>query len=160
MLRKKIVKDATAGIPYPPNEIDISVVATVLATSEDPSHPVENAFGGRRGRGGNRWIAGEEGEQSLLLAFDSPQDIGRVALEVEETEQERRQEITLSVSRDGGQTYRDVVRQEYNFSPQGSTFECEEWLLKVLKVTHLRLRIKPDIGGKPCRASLTSLALD
>jgi hypothetical protein len=26
-------------------------------------------------------------------------------------------------------------------------------------VTHLRLRIKPDKGGKPCRATITSLAI-
>jgi hypothetical protein len=159
MLRKHIVMDDPAGVCYPADEIDVSAVATVLVTSEDPEHPVENAFGGSRGRGGDCWIAGEDGEQSLILAFDAPQDIVRVALEVEEREAERRQEVTLSVSRDGGRTYRDLIRQEYNFSPQGSTFEREEWLLKAVDVTHLRLRIKPDIGGKPCRATVTSLAV-
>jgi hypothetical protein len=37
-------------------------------------------------------------------------------------------------------------------SPPGATFEREQW-----GVTLLRLVIKPDKGGKPCRASLTSL---
>ena len=49
--------------------------------------------------------------------------------------------------------------QEYNFSPPGTTFEREDWMVPAEGVTHLRLWIKPDKGGKPCRATLTSLAL-
>src|SRR5206468_1046916 len=126
---------------------------------EEAGHPVENAFSRRRGQGGDCWIAGEDGEQTLLLAFDAPQHIGHVALEVEEREVERRQEVTLSISRDEGRTYQDVLRQEYHFSPQGSTFEREEWRLGTTGVTHLRLQIRPDMGGKLCRARVTSLVV-
>ena len=64
----------------------------------------------------------------------------------------RTQELQLAVSSDGGTTYREVIRQEYNFSPPGTTFEREDWAVPASGVTHLRLQIRPDKGGKPCRA--------
>src|SRR5690606_20871182 len=121
--------------------------ATVLVTSEDPEHPIDHAFDGDRGPGGTRWIAGEPGEQTVVLAFDAPQAIRRVALEVEEPEVARTQELQLAASTDGGQTYRDVLRQEYNFSPTGSTFEREDWDVQAEGVTNLRLMIRPDKGS-------------
>jgi hypothetical protein len=159
MLRKQIIKPSPAP-PIPmPGEIDIAAVATVLVTSEDLDHPVDHAFDQQRGPGGSRWVAGEPGEQTLILAFDAPQVIRRVLVEVEEPEVARTQDLQLAVSSDGGQTYRELVRQEYNFSPPGTTFEREDWAATAEGVTHLRLVIRPDKGGKPCRATLTSLVL-
>ena len=159
MLRKQII-----GKPQQPSapageEIDIAAVATVLVTSEGPGHPIDLAFDEHRGPGGTRWIAGEPGEQEVILAFDTHQAIRRVILEVEEPEVARTQELRLAVSADGGQTYRELLRQEYNFSPPGTTFEREDWAVQAEGVTHLRLAIKPDKGGTPCRAMITSLAL-
>src|SRR3954464_12809242 len=100
MLRKHIIR-APASAPAPmPGEIDIATVATVLVTSEAAEHPVEHAFDAHRGPGGSRWVAGEPGEQVLLLAFDAPQAIRRVVLEVEEVEVARTQELQLGVSSD------------------------------------------------------------
>jgi hypothetical protein len=159
MLRKQIIPGhSVAPIPST-GEIDIAAVATVLVTSESPDHPVDHAFDGRRGPGASHWIAGETGEQELILAFDTPQTIRQVGLEVEELEVSRTQELHLSASCDRGQTYRELLRQEYNFSPPGTTFEREQWAVTAQGVTHLRLVIKPDKGGKPCRATLTSLTL-
>ena len=93
----------------------------------------------------------------MILAFDSPQAIRRVALEVEEPEEDRTQELQLAISTDGGRTYRELLRQEYNFSPPGTTFEREDWAVETDAVTHLRFVIKPDKGSKPCRATITSL---
>ncbi|MGK7877029.1 MAG: hypothetical protein AB4426_28180 [Xenococcaceae cyanobacterium] len=159
-MRKKIIgkENLTSGVPQP-GELDIATIATALVTSEDPNYPLENAFDSRRGAGGSRWGAAEPHEQTLILAFDTPQTLHRISLEVEELEVSRSQELQLSVSHDGGQTYRELLRQEYNFSPPGTTFEREEWTLNVDNVTHLRLWIKPDKGNKPCRATLTSLVL-
>jgi hypothetical protein len=159
MLRKQIIRPSTATPALMPGEIDIAAVAAVQVTSEAPEHPVDFAFDHHRGPGGNRWIAGEPGEQTLILAFDAPQAIRRVALEVEEPEVARTQELQLAVSTDGGRTYREVLRQEYNFSPPGTSFEREDWTLDAVGVTHLRLMIRPDKGSKPCRATITSLAL-
>jgi hypothetical protein len=47
------------------------------------------------------------GEQVLILAFDAPQAIRRVVLEVEEPTVPRTQELQLAVSSDGGRTYRE-----------------------------------------------------
>jgi hypothetical protein len=104
-------------------------------------------------------VAAEPGEQVLILAFDTAQTIHRVILEVEEREVSRTQELELSISSDGGQTYRELRRQEYTFSPPGTSFEREDWAITAEGITHLRLRIKPDKGSKPCRATLTSLAV-
>ena len=159
MLRKQIIEMTSAAAPLlASGELDIAAVATVLVTSEDLTHPVDHAFDGHQGPGGTRWVAGEPGERTLILAFDAPQAIRRVALEVEEREVARTQALQLAVSGDGGETYRELLRQEYDFSPPGTTFEREDWAAAE-GVTHLRLVIRPDKGGKPCRATITTLAL-
>jgi hypothetical protein len=140
-------------------ELDVAALATVLVTSELAGNPVENAFDGRRGPGASRWISETGGEQSVILAFDAPQAIRTVGLEIEETEESRTQELQVAVSRDGGQNYRELLRQEFHFAPQGATFEREEWTVNAEAVTHLRLQIKPEKGGRPCRASLTAVIL-
>jgi hypothetical protein len=159
MLRKQIIGSRKEPPTTTGGEIDIADVATVMVTSEDPEHPIDHAFDGSRGPGGSRWIAGEPGEQAVILALDFPLAIRRVVLEVEETEVARTQELQLAVSTDGGQTYRELFRQEYNFSPSGSTFEREDWAVEVEGVTQLRLAIKPDKGGKHCRAAITSMVV-
>ena len=159
MLRKQIIK-SSPETPIPTlGQINIAALATVLVTSEEAGHPVDHAFDGLSGPGSSRWVAGEPGEQSVILAFDAPQAIRRVALEVEEPDISRTQELDLAVSHDGGQTYRELLRQEYTFSPPGTTFEREDWAVSAEGVTHLRLRIKPDKGGPTGFASITSLSL-
>ena len=118
---------------------------------------MDHAFDRHRGSGGTRWVAGEPGEQTLLPVFDAPQVVRRVAVEVEEPEVARTQELLLSISGDGGRTYRELLRQEYTFSPPGTTFEREDWAVSAAGGTHLRLGIKPDKGDRPCRATLTAL---
>ncbi len=159
MLRKQIIKPQTPTPDATTGEIDIAAVATVHVTSEAPDHPIDLAFDDHRGPGGTRWIAGEPGEQTVILAFDAPQTINQILLEVVETEVARTQDLQLSLSCDGGRTYRELLRQEFNFSPTGSTFEREKWTVSAQGVTHLRLVIKPDKGDKPCRATLTSLVV-
>jgi hypothetical protein len=159
MLRKQILADRPATLASQPGEIDIAALATVLVSSETAEHPIDHVFDTQRGPGGTRWVAAEPGEQVLILAFDTAQTIRRVSLEIEELEVSRTQELELSVSSDGGQTYRELRRQEYTFSPPGTTFEREDWSITAEGVTHLRLRITPDKGGKPCRATLTSLSV-
>jgi hypothetical protein len=159
MLRKQIINVPPSALAPTQGRIDVAAVATVLVTSESPEHPIDHAFDDQMGPGGSRWVAGEPGEQTVILAFDAPQVIRRVVLEVEELEVARTQELQVAISDDGGQTYREILRQEYNFSPPGTTFEREDWAVPAAGVTHLRLVIRPDKGGKLGRASITSLAL-
>jgi len=158
-MRKQILTPGPAVSSTPRGELDVAAIATVLVTSEMAAHPVENAFDGRRGPAGSRWVAETGGEQTLILAFDSPQAIRTVSLEIEETGESRTQELQLAVSCDAGETYRELLRQEFHFAPPGTTFEREEWTVGIEGVTHLRLQIRPDKGGRPCRASVTALAL-
>ena len=158
-MRKQILKSNPATSAPLLGELDVATLATVAVTSETADHPVEHAFDNRRGPGGSRWVAETAGEQTLILAFDAPQDLRQVSVEVEENQASRTQELQLAVSHDGGNTYRELLRQEFNFAPPGTTFEREEWTVAAGGVTHLRLRIKPDKGDRPCRASLTTLSL-
>jgi hypothetical protein len=159
MLRKRLL-DRVPTLPSRfPGEKDVEALATVSVTSEAPDHPVDNAFDDRRGPGGSRWMAAEPGEQELIIAFDAPQAIREITVDVEEPEVSRTQELHLSFSQDGGQTYREIVRQEYTFSPPGTTFESERWQVNGEGTTHVRLVIKPDKGGGRARATVTTLAL-
>jgi hypothetical protein len=65
----------------------------------------------------------------------------------------------VSISNDGGRTYRELRRQEFSFSPDGATWEYEDWAVAELGVTHLRVFIRPDKGRQDVLAKLTSLVL-
>jgi hypothetical protein len=159
MLRKHLLT-ARPVVSIPgAGEKKIAAIATVWVISEATDAPIDHVFDQRRGPGGSRWIAAEPGEQQLTLAFDHPQTVRTITVEVEELEVSRTQALHVSVSSDGGQTFQELRRQEYTFSPPGTTFEGEEWAVMVQGVTHLQLVITPDKGGKPCRANLTTLAL-
>jgi hypothetical protein len=100
-------------------------VAVVEVTSEQPDHPIDNAFDSGRGPGGTRWIAGALGPQFVTLVFDRPQTLRYIGIEVEETAVSRTQELSVSASSDGGRTYQELIRQEFHFSPPGTTAERE-----------------------------------
>jgi hypothetical protein len=63
-------------------------------------------------------------------------------------------------ARRGGQPRASGSRsvQQYNFSPNGSTYQREELRLDLNEVTHLRLIVVPNKGGTGA-ATLTSLRL-
>jgi hypothetical protein len=159
MLRKQVIPKRPVESGFFQGEIPVAKVATVQVSSEQGDHPIDNAFDNSRGPGGSRWIAHEPGEQTVTLVFDSAQTLRRIGVEVEEVAVSRTQELSVSVSSDGGRTFRELVRQEFNFSPTGTTFEREVWSVATEGVTHLRLDIKPDKGGRVGHATLTSLSL-
>jgi hypothetical protein len=159
MLRKQVSPKHPVESASFVGEIPVAEVAIVQVSSEQGNHPVDNVFDDRRGPGGSRWIADGTGEQALILVFDSPQTIRKVSLEVEELSVSRTQELSASVSSDGGRTYRELVRQEFTFSPPSTSFEREVWSVAAEGVTHLRIDIKPDKGGRVGQATLTSLSL-
>src|SRR5215510_13431110 len=160
MLRKRIIQnplDRRDAVPRPALK-DIPTLATVLVTSESPDHPVDYLFDAEDGPGGTRWVAAVDGEQTLIVVFDAPQSIREVSLETEELHTTRTQVLTLSLSRDG-KAYEELLRQEFTFSPSGTTFERENWSVPAEGITHLRITIQPDKGLSPCRATLTSLTI-
>ncbi len=160
MLRKQILGPATRGPADVSTVLDVSALARVLVSSEQRDHPIDFAFDGQGGPGATRWIAAETGEQTLIVAFDRPQAVRAIRLEVEEPEVARTQELQLAVSTDGGKSYREIARQEYNFSPPGTSFERERWSIEAADLTHVRVLIRPDKGGAAHRATVTTLALE
>jgi GAF domain-containing protein len=62
-------------------------------------------------------------------------------------EEERTKEVRIEVSTDPGRAYRQVLAQDYTFSPQGATFQHEDSRLDLTAITHLKLTIVPNKGG-------------
>jgi hypothetical protein len=158
-IRKRLMSEESSTPPERPGEIDIASQATLAYSSEDPDHPLEHLIDGHCGRGATRWASARPNEtEHIVLEFDYPQHISRLVYEVEESRQERTQEVRVEVSSDNGRTYRQVLAQDYTFSPQGATFQQEDLRLDLPAITHLRLTIVPNKGGDGV-ATLTSLRL-
>ena len=135
--------------------LDVERAAVVEVTSEDKDFPVESAFVSGDARG---WRAAAPGSQTIRLIFDHPQRLRCISLIFEEGDTRRTQEFVLRCSSDGG-SFKEIVRQQWNFSPPESIREVEEYQVELSNVTVLELVIKPDIGGGVARASLKSLRL-
>jgi hypothetical protein len=156
-MRKRVVVDNSQhDSPADGGWLDLPAVAAVEVTSEDAAHPVESALAADPGGG---WRAAQPGEQVIRVLFDEPRRLRRIHLLFEEEGRARTQEFVLRWSGDGGRTYREVVRQQYNFSPPGTAREAEDYRVELDGVTALELRIVPDVGGGDARASLGRLRL-
>jgi hypothetical protein len=134
--------------------LDLEPLAQVEITSEDVDYSIESALIPGTGPG---WRAAQPGEQTIRLLFDEPLKLRRIHLVFHEDEQERTQEFVLRCSSDIGQTYREIVRQQYNFSPPEATREVEDYTIDLDGITTLELKIIPDISGGSARASLAEL---
>ncbi len=157
-LRKQIVAPAAEPNPgIPADAIDIIDEAEVLASSEAERFPLDNIVDGSCGPGSSQWVAGTTGPQTLVFKFDAPQHITGINYEIEENETVRTQEVLFEVSSDSGAHFREILRQEYNFSPDGSTFQREALTFDLPGTTQLRIVIKPDKGNRECRAKLNSI---
>jgi F5/8 type C domain len=136
--------------------LDLESLARVEVTSELPEFPIESALAGGRGR---KWRASGPGAQTILVKFDQPQRLRRIVLRFVEEERERTQEFTVSSSTDGGLSFREILRQQWNFSPSGSCTEAEDYRVDLSGVTALKLAINPDIGRGEAPATLSELRL-
>ena len=136
--------------------LDLEGAAVVEVTSEEKEYPVQAALVPGEVRG---WRAADPGPQTSRLVFDEPQRLTRISLVVEETERERTQEFVLRWSPDGGHSFREIVRPQWNFSPPEATREIEEYRVDLSDVMVLELIIVPSIGGGAARASLRGLRL-
>ena len=156
-MRKRLITQVSPEVSHDEEGwLDLGNLARVEISSEDERHPVEAAL--LRGAWSG-WRASGPGEQALRLLFDEPQRLRRISLQFREEEYARTQEFVLRWSPDGGQTFRAVVRQQYNFSPAGATRESEDYAVDLDGVTALELVITPDVSGGPARASLEWLRL-
>lgn len=156
-MRKKMLPPSSPQPPLPEgNWLELDSLAQAEFSSEAADHPVEAALLPGYGNG---WRAEHAGPQTLRLVFDRPQHLRRVVLRFEESAQTRTQEFVLRWRPAGSDSWRDVLRQQFNFSPPATTTELEDFRVDLPEAAALELGIIPDISGGDARASLAALRL-
>jgi hypothetical protein len=157
-MRKKIITTDQQEILSPDQDwLNLEAITKIEMTSEDVDYPIEGALIPGKTPG---WRASTPGKQMIILLFPQPQDIKRIRLSFVETRTERTQEYLLRYSSDSGKSSHEILRQQWNFSPEGTTSETEEHHVDLQSVTMLELIIIPDTSGKEeVRASLEKLQL-
>lgn len=156
-MRKRLISSIASTVSLPDEGyLDLDRLCEVEVTSEEKDRGIEDALVSRETRG---WRAGTPGTQTIRLIFDRPHDLRRISLVFEENEIKRTQEFVLRWSLDYGHSFREIVRQQWNFSPSETKREVEEYQVELSQVTVLELMIVPDISGGTARASLKSLRL-
>jgi hypothetical protein len=153
-MRKRLFTATPQGIRTDEGCLDLDRAALVEVTSEENNCEIDSALVSGETHG---WRAANTGTQTIRLLFDYPQRLSRISLVFEETETPRTQEFVLRWSPDGGRSFREIVRQQWNFSPPDTIREVEEYRVEISDVTVLELVIVPDISRGAGRASLKSL---
>jgi hypothetical protein len=154
MRKRLIASGQQAETPATGDWLDLDDLAEVAISSEDAAHPIESALLPGQGSG---WRAAVPGQQTIRVRFDQPQKLRRIRLTFVEAAMSRTQEYVLRWSADGGHSFQEIVRQQWNFNPQGATSETEEHQVGLSGVTALELIITPDIGNGQAVASLARL---
>jgi hypothetical protein len=155
-MRKRIATPIPAGAQTQEEWLDLERSATVEVTSEDKDFPIESSLSIKPGQG---WRASQPGAQTIRLVFGEPQELKHISLVFEENELKRTQEFVLRTSSNPGGPFREILRQQWNFSTPSSTRESEDYQVELPSVSTLELTIVPDISGGAARASLKSLRL-
>jgi hypothetical protein len=137
---------------------DLESIARVELTSEDPAFPIENALSTNPELNQLGWRAASTGPQTIALVFTVPTHLRRIFAHFIERETERAQEFVLRYSSEK-ETGREIVRQQWTFSPSGSAQEIEDYDVDLEAVTKLELVIDPDRGRGQSRATLNALRL-
>jgi hypothetical protein len=136
--------------------LDLEQLATVELTSEDTAHPIESAL---VMDGGSGWRAENSGKQTIRLHFDKPLRITHIHLLFQEDEHARTQEFVLRWSPANSESAREIVRQQFNFSPPDVSHEREDYNVELDGLVMLELSLIPDISDGASRASLAQLRL-
>jgi uncharacterized protein (DUF736 family) len=153
-MRKSIIDCSAQRVsPFEQEWLEIEELAKIEVTSEDPNFPIESALSSKMGQG---WRAAERGSQIIRIIFDEPRSLQRIRLEFCETEVERTQEFILRWSAEPAGLFKEIVRQQWNFSPQGSTSEVEDYQVKLGGISVLELALRPELTPDNALATLAS----
>jgi hypothetical protein len=155
-MRKQVIRVPQMAAAWDQGWLDLDKAASVEVTSEDESYPIESALLAGEKRG---WLAAEPGSQTIRLIFDNPQRLRRIWLAFEDNEVVRTQEFVLRWSPHVGRPFREIVRQQWNFSSPGGVREIEDYAVDLVDVGVLELIIVPDKSGGEARASLVKMRL-
>jgi hypothetical protein len=153
-MRKLVINPVSKNLRLYPRQkwLDLEEIAAVEVTSEDPNFPIESALALGREPG---WRAAESGEQVIRIILDAPIPVRRIRLDFSETDIVRTQQFTLRWSQVGG-PLQEIVRQQWNFSPQGSTSEVEDYQVDLDNVSILELILMPDLSSTSAIATLAA----
>src|ERR1700726_3436660 len=136
-MRKRLITPKPQDAPSPNEDWpDLDSAAVVEVTSEEKGYPVESALVSGETQG---WHVADSGTQTIRLILDVPQPIRRIWLVFEETEVERTQEFVLRWFSEVGHSFREIVRQQWNFSPPETIREIEDYQVELLNFTFLEL---------------------
>jgi F5/8 type C domain-containing protein len=155
-MRKRQIISTSQDAASDEEWMDIGRAASVEITSEENGYPIESAL---LGEGTQGWRASESGPQTIRLNFDEPQKLKSIWLVFEDHQSQRTQEFVLRWSPDGGRSFREIVRQQWNFSQPDAVREIERYAVELSDVTMLELNISPDKSGGKARASLAKLRM-
>jgi len=156
MRKRLITHQATNSVEAYPDWLALEEVASVEVTSEAKGFPVEAALSSDGEPG---WKADTPDPQTIRLLFDHPQTIRAIRLVFREDNSARTQEFVLRWLPAGAADWKDVVRQQWNFSQPHAALECEEYKVDLASAAALELTINPDISRPGARASLERLQL-
>ena len=154
-MRKTQIASTTQSVPSEPAWLDLVNHAEVEVTSEEPGYPIESALEGKS----PGWRAGTSGTQIVRLFLDKPHRLKHISLVFEDVENTRTQEFVLRWSPGQDGVFREIVRQQWNFSPSGSVREIENYVVELFEVLVLELMIVPDKSNGNARASMQSFRL-
>jgi len=154
-MRKRIIPITQA--PEPEGDwLDLDSIVEVEVSSENPDHPIESALIPGHDTG---WRAGTPGRQIIRLLFSPAQKVTRIQLRFEEKSVTRIQEYSLRWSPKPDEPCREIVRQQWNFSPDGATVEIEDHHVSLPSVALLELIIDPGSAAQTTYASMESLRI-
>ncbi|MEO6203013.1 MAG: carbohydrate-binding protein [Nitrospirales bacterium] len=156
-MQKRFICHVQQGTePLGEDWLNVEGLAEVEITTEDAAHPIESALLPGRASG---WRAAGPWKQTIRLLFAAPQRRRRIWVHFVEARTGRTQEYVLRWSPDGGESFRVIVRQQWNFSPEGATSQSEDHHVDLPAVMVLELTIIPDSSGGNAFASLEQMRL-
>ncbi|MGZ8227808.1 MAG: carbohydrate-binding protein [Methylococcaceae bacterium] len=158
-MRKTIINQSLENSSFADLDfLDLEYLAQVEITSERQERPIESALllTETLGKG---WQAANAGEQTIRIIFDQPRTIEHIVLMFDEQQQSRTQEFVLFWLMHTENVYREILRQQFYFSPPNATQEIEHYKVNLHQLMALELRIIPDISGGEICATLKQLRL-
>ena len=156
-MRKTLINQSIENTtPSDLDYLDLEHLIQVEISSESLEHSIELALveGSESG-----WQAANSGEQTIRLIFDQPQSIKHIFLQFDELEHSRTQEFVLLWRGENEDFFREILRQQYHFSPPLTTQEIEHYTVDLKHLKALELRIIPNMSGGEACAKLTRLRL-
>jgi hypothetical protein len=151
-MRKRLISSPPKTDSTPADQwLELEQAAQVEVSSEADGYPVEGALLPHQERG---WRAATAGIQTIRLLFDEPQTIRTIRLLFKEEQAPRTQEFLLRWLPHGTTSWKEVVRQQWNFSPPNTAEELEEYQVNLVSTAALELSINPDVSQEGAGASL------